>query len=476
MEEFELAIVGGGIVGCCLFSQAVLEGINVVLLEKGDDVASYASKANSGIVHSGYDPKPGSKMAKFNVLGNKMFKPMCKRLGEKFVECGTLTVGRKQDREKLEQLLRQGLENGVPGLRIVERDELFLMEPNLNPEIDCALFAPTGAVVSPFAVCIGLVEEGIINGGKVFTNFEVVKAQTENEAICEEFLFFDSNTESNGYVLTANDGRQVFAKYVVNCTGPNASDINKLFKTKTFNMNYVKGEYILLDKSSQGFVNHPIFPLPTEKGKGILANISVYGNVLLGPTAVPCKKNDTTPQLKGVEEIQENVLKSINSPNFKKTIKLFAGVRVKTGDDFVVERDDKNKNYYYAVGICSPGLTAAPAIAKQFLDWLKQDGIKTKPISLKKRTPYICTRELSKDELKELVKQNPSYGKVVCHCESVSEGEIVDALNSPLKPQTIAAIKRRVSPTMGRCQGRNCIPKIIKIWAEQKRKDRSKKL
>ena len=458
MENFELVIVGGGIVGSALFSAAVRSGIDVALLEKGDDVASFASKANSGIVHSGYDPKPGSKMAKFNVLGNEMFGPMCKRLGEKFVQCGTLTVGRKQDREKLNELLMRGKQNGVLGLRIIEKDELFLMEPNLNDEIDCALFAPTGAVVSPFSVCIALVEEGIINGGKVFTNFEVVSAEKQD-----------------GYILSSNDGRQVKAKFVVNCAGPNASEINALFGTKTFEMSYVKGEYILLDKSSKGFVNHPIFPLPSKAGKGILANISVYGNVMLGPTAVPCEKTDTKPELKGVEKIQENVLKSIKSPNFNRTIKLFAGVRVKTGDDFVVEKDDVNKNYYYAVGICSPGLTAAPAIAEEFLNMLKADGIKTKQIELKKRQPYICPREMEKHELKALIKKNPAYGKIVCRCEEVTEGEILDALSSPLPPTTIAAIKRRVSPTMGRCQGQYCIPKIIKIWADFRRKQKKEK-
>ncbi len=458
MENFELAIIGGGIVGCALFSCAVREGISTVLLEKGDDVASYASKANSGIVHSGYDPIPNSKMAKYNVLGNALYESMCRRLGEKMIKCGTLTVGREKDRLKLEKLLARGKQNGVKGLRIIEKKELFEMEPNLNPEIECALFAPTGAVVSPFGVCIGLVEEGIINGGTILTNFDVV----------------DASKCDGGYQIKSQYKREVNAKFVVNCAGPNASFVNELFGDKVFDLSFVKGEYILLDKSSQGFVHHPIFPLPDEKGKGVLANITVYGNILLGPTAVPCEQSDTKVEIKGVEKIQSSVLKSIRSPNFKQTIKLFAGVRVKAGDDFVVERSSKNKNYYYAVGICSPGLTAAPAIAEEFLAWLKQDGIKTNKIEIKKRKPYVCTRDLNTQELKKLVKQNPSYGKVVCRCESVSEGEILDALSSPLPPTSIAAIKRRVSPTMGRCQGRACIPKIIKIWAEFRRKQKNK--
>lgn len=457
MESFDLVIIGGGIVGTATFSEAVRLGINTCLLEMSNDVSAYATKANSGIVHSGYDPMPKTLMAKYNVEGNKLYKDMCLRLGVDYLKCGTLTVSNEEGREKLLELKKRGEENGVSGLRIIENSELKKMEPNLSDDMTVALFAPTGGVVSPYSVCIALAEEGMINGGEVKLKFEVKEIKKTDE----------------GFVLS--DGkRQVKAKYVINCGGPNVSEINKMVGAKTFKLNFVKGEYILLDKSTKGFVTHPIFPLPTKLGKGILSNITVHGNIMFGPTAVECDKNDKSVSLDSVANIKSQISKTMKAPNFKKTIKLFAGVRVKAGSDFFVEEDKNVKNFFYAAGICSPGLTAAPAIAKDFIKMLLNSGIKTKQINFKKRKPYINTEHMTEQELNKLIKQNPSYGKIVCRCEHISEGEIIDALNSPLKPVSIDALKRRVRPTMGRCQGSFCIPKLIRIMANERRLKKEK--
>lgn len=450
--EFDLAIIGGGIVGCSLFSQAVLEGANAVLLEADNDVSAFATKANSGIVHSGYDPMPNTKMAKFNIRGNEMYPSMCERLGVQFMDCGTLTVATEEGRERLQKLLERGKENGVHGLRIIEKEELFEMEPNLADHISIALYAPTGGVISPYSVCIALAEEGVVNGGKVLTDFEV-----------------DAIQKTEGlYVIKAGD-KQVTAKYVVNCAGPNANEINALLNAKQYPVNYVKGEYLLLDKSQKGFVNRSIFPLPSAESKGIVVNTSTHGNIIFGPTAVPCEKNDVSVSQESIDFIKRSVSETMKNPNFKKVIKLFAGVRVKSGSDFVIEKDDRNEHFYYAIGICSPGLTAAPAIAEDFMRQLKADGLPTKKITPQKRVSYLDAVKMNKKDLKDLIKKNPAYGKVVCRCEQISEGEIVDAINSPLHPYTIDAIKRRVRPTMGRCQGSFCIPKLIKIFAAQKK-------
>ena len=460
MENFDLVIIGGGIVGTATFSEAVRLGINTCLLEEANDVSAYATKANSGIVHSGYDPIPGSLMAKFNLEGNKMYKDMCKRLGVDYLECGTLTVSNEEGREKLLALKERGEQNGVPGLRIIEKDELRKMEPNLNPNMTIALFAPTGGVVSPYSVCIGLAEEGMINGGTVKLKFKVSSI----------------TKQSDGTYVLSDGEKSVQAKYVINCAGPNSSDVNKLVGAKTFDMHYVKGEYILLDKSTKGYITHPIFPLPTPVSKGILANITVHGNIMFGPTAVECEKDDRSVTVESIANIKSQVSGTMDSPNFKKTIKLFAGIRVKAGKDFEIAEDEKNKNFFYAVGICSPGLTAAPAIAKYFIEKLQEKGIKTHKINFKKRTPYINTEHMSEKELDELIKKNPNYGKIVCRCEHISEGEIIDALNSPLKPVSIDALKRRVRPTMGRCQGSFCIPKLIRIMANERRLKKEKVL
>ncbi len=450
MKTFDVLIVGGGIIGTNLFSLLARNGVKVALLEKEDDICGLVSRANSGVIHAGYDPRPNTLMAKFNVEGTKMYPQMCKRLGVDFVSCGSLVVAKKEDKKKLEELLNRGKQNKVPDLEILGKKDLQKLEKNLADNIEFGLFAKTAGIVSPYEICVALAEEGVLNGGKVFLNFEVKLIEKQE----------------NGKFVLSNGKEEIAAKFVVNCAGQHAAKINDLAGAKHFKMNFVKGEYILLDKAEKGFVNRPVFPLPTEKGKGILANITTHGNILLGPTAFPCKLGDTSVTLEGINKIKQDVLASVKQPNFRKTIKLFAGVRVKSGSDFNISRDEKQKNFYYAVGVCSPGLSAAPAIAQHFLHLLKEDGLKTKKIIVKKRKPYTNTEKLSEKELDKLIKKNPNYGKVVCRCENISQGEILEALNSPLPAKNIDAIKRRLRPTMGRCQGSFCRPKLVKILSD----------
>ncbi|MBO5102631.1 MAG: NAD(P)/FAD-dependent oxidoreductase [Clostridia bacterium] len=447
MENFEVAIIGAGIVGASVFSELTRKGVRAVLLEKECDVANGSTKANSGIVHAGYDPVPDTLKAKFNIRGSQMYPSMCSRLKVNILQCGTLVVACESGRAGLQELLERGLKNGVPGLRIIEREELHQMEENLADCIDIGLFAPTGAVISPYLVCIALCEEGILNGGIVKTEFGVCKIEKNEE----------------NYVISS-EKESVSAKFVINCAGVGANKINELAGAPTFDMKHVKGEYLLLDKS-HGFVSRPIFPLPTAAGKGILATPTLHGNVMLGPTAIPCEPEDTTVDETGISQIKEKIVLSVQEPNYKKVIKLFAGVRVVSGDDFIIDRFNKT-NFYYTIGICSPGLTAAPAIAEYLVQKMIENGLKTREHKLVVRQAYINTETLSKKKLKALIKKDPAFGRIVCRCEKITEGEIIQALNSPLRPKTVDGIKRRVRPTMGRCQGGFCLPKLIKIMAE----------
>lgn len=449
MENYEVAIIGGGIVGASLFSELTRNGVKAVLLEKASDVSNGSTKANSGIVHAGYDPIPNTLKAKFNLRGSQMYPSMCSRLGVDILQCGTLVVANEKDRQSLESLLERGIKNGVSGLRIIEKEELHKMEPNLADSIDIALFAPTGAVISPYLVCIALCEEGVVNGGIVKLNFDVNSI----------------NYKDNKFILS-NGIDSVKANFVVNCAGVGANDINKLANEKTYPLKFVKGEYVLLDKSQNGFVSRPIFPLPTLLGKGILATPTLHGNIMLGPTAIPCKPDDTSVDDEGIKLIKEKIVLSVKEPNYKKIIKLFAGVRVVSGDDFVIEKS-KDKNFYYTIGICSPGLTAAPAIAEYLYKKMKENGLKTNKHTLQKRTPYTNIESLSRKQLKSLIKKDANFGKVICRCEKITEGEIREAIRSPLHPVTIDGIKRRVRPTMGRCQGGFCLPKLLKIMADE---------
>lgn len=448
MEKFEVAIIGGGIVGASLFSELTRKGVSAILLEKASDVSNGSTKANSGIVHAGYDPIPNTLKAKFNIRGSQMYPSMCSRLNVEINQSGTLVVADESGREGLEELLRRGMKNGVSGLRIIERDELHKMEPNLADRVDLALYAPTGAVISPYLVCIALCEEGVLNGGKVRVNFDVC----------------DIKKLEKGF-LVGNGKEQVEARFVVNCAGVGANEVNKLVGAPVFPMKYVKGEYLLLDKSQNGFVSRPIFPLPTAAGKGILATPTLHGNIILGPTAIPCEPDDTKVDEEGINIIKEKIVLSVKEPNYKKIIKLFAGVRVVSGEDFIIDKAE-DCDFYYTIGICSPGLTAGPAIAEYLVEKMKERGLEEKPHKLVQRKPYTNTELMTRKELKELIKKNPDYGEIICRCEKITKGEILEAINSPLRPDTVDGIKRRVRPTMGRCQGGFCLPKVLKIMAE----------
>ncbi len=448
MQNFEVAVIGGGIVGACVFSELTRKGVNCVLLEGASDVSNGATKANSGIVHAGYDPQPNTLKAKFNIRGNQLYPAMCARLGVSILQCGTLVVSNEENRANLRVLYERGLQNGVQGMRIIERAELHKMEPNLADNIDVGLFAPTGAVISPYLTCIALSEEGVVNGGTVITNFKVDKIEKNGE----------------NYIISAGE-QSVSANFIVNCAGVGANEVNALVGARQVPLSFVKGEYLLLDKSQKGFVNRPIFPLPTKMGKGILALPTIHGNIMLGPTAQPCEPNDTTVDDEGISAIKSKVILSVKQPNYRKVIKLFAGVRVISGDDFVIEKMP-NSHFYFTAGICSPGLTAAPAIAEYLVEKMHEDGLEFREHKFVARKPYISTVDMDKKSLKELIKKNSAYGKIVCRCERITEGEIIDALNSPLHPTDVDAIKRRVRPTMGRCQGGFCLPKVIRIIAE----------
>jgi len=449
MKAYKVAIIGGGIVGACMFSQLARSGVSCVLLEADCDVAVGATKANSGIVHSGYDCEPGSYMAQFNVRGNEMFPGMCKRLGVKFFKCGTLTVADRTGLSELERLKRRGETNGVTHLQVLNRDDILEIEPNIADHIEYALLASTGGYVSPYLLCIALAEEGVVNGGEVKLNFCVNTISYEN----------------GKYILSASD-KSVQADYVVNCAGINATKINSMLNDTKFTYNLIKGEYMLLSRDTHDFVKRPIFPLPSDRGKGVLCTPTEH-NLMFGPTARCTMIDDTAIDYPNLGYIKEHVLQTIKAPPFNKAIKLFAGVRVKSGFDFVVERSYKNPKYYYAIGICSPGLTSAPAIAECLVKFMQEDGLKLEHIQAVKRKVPVVFSSLNEKQQKALVKQNPAYAKIVCRCENISEGEIIDALRSPIVPTSVDGIKRRVRATMGQCQGGFCMPHILKLMERE---------
>lgn len=447
MKIFDVAIIGGGITGVCIFDKLQLSGLDAVLIEKGEDVCLGASKANSGIIHAGYDCEEGTIKAFHNVRGNKLYPHILRRVGEQFKRTGSLVVGDETSKDKLLNLYHRGKVNGVRGMKILDRKKLIKLEPNLSENIKYGLYAKSAAIFSPYNATIAICEEAIANGGVLKLNYSVTSIQ-------------------QGDYFTISNGKEIIrAKYLINCAGAQANDINLLLNDDKLDIKLVKGEYILLDKTEGKLVHRPIFPLPTKKGKGILVLPTEAGNLLCGPTAVDINNFETSVSAEGVDYIKKSTSNMVNGLNFKKAIKLYAGVRVKVDNDFVIRFSNKIKNYYLVAGICSPGLTSAPSIAKQVCDELVKNGLKTKKIKFVKRTPYINLNRLSDKQINKLIKKDKTFGKIICRCEGITEGEILSVLKSPIRPLTIEGIKRRLRVTMGRCQGSFCTPNLIHLVA-----------
>ncbi len=442
----DVIIIGGGIVGCALLRELSKYKLNCLLLEKEEDVAVSCTKANSGIVHAGYDPAPDTKKARFNLLGNLMYKDLAKQLGVAFEQCGSLVLANGQGLPLLKELLERGKINSVKNLEILNREQILEIEPNIADEIFYALYAPTAGIVSPYEMAIALAEQAVINGAEIKLNSQV------------------TNIISSPYGYTVKTGdRQYQCKYLVNAAGYGASQINIMAGGREIPYTFLRGEYYILDTSERKYFNHTCFPLPDHRGKGVLVSPTAEGNIIVGPSSLPVQSGgDGAVKKEGLDFIKNSVSRVMKNVNFSKVIRVFSGVRAVSGEDFIIEREG---NLITLAGICSPGLTAAPAIARYAVEELLTGaGLKlVKKEEYLPRPRKIITKELSKEELQQLIKQNPAYSKMVCRCEKITEGEIIDALNSPLKPLSLDAVKRRVRAGMGRCQGGFCTPRVMEI-------------
>lgn len=437
---FDYAIIGGGVVGCAIFDALTLAGKKCVLLEKENDVALGCSRANSGLIHAGFDAKEGTLKARLNVRGNEMFPKVAKRLGIKFQKCGAIVVG--NDKEAVQKLYVRGKNNGVKHLKILGQKQIQKLCPRLTNST-CALYAPDAGLVSPYMLTIALAEEAVINGGEIKFCQNITKIEKKD-------AFFIKTDQI------------IKAKCIINAAGFGFNEVSKLVGGEEFDLKFRKGEYYVLDKSARPFVNLSVFPLPTKLGKGILATPTIDGNVLLGPTASD-GENDTKTSNCGLEKIRESIKEMFGVFPTRDAIREFAGVRCFCGDDFIIEKSKKVDGLVNVAGICSPGLTSAVAIGEYILEILGEKG----KIKAKRRSPYLRMSELSRRKRNKIIKQNPDYGKIVCRCENVSLGEIKQAISSPLKPQSVDGIKRRVRAGMGRCQGGFCQSRILQILANE---------
>ncbi len=453
---FDVIVIGGGVIGGSILRALTKYNWKVGLVEKENDVCMGQSKANSGIVHAGYDAMPETKKAYFNVKGNAMMESYAQELGVKFKRCGSLVVAfSESEMETLATLKNRGEQNGVPDLAFWDREALRAAEPNISEEALGALYAPTAGIVCPYSLTIAAIGNAMDNGAQLYTDFNVVAVRKEKDSFC----------------IDAADGRTVRAKVVVNCAGLGAESISRMAGDDTLRIRGRKGEYILLDRESGDFVSHTLFFTPTEKGKGILVTPTADGNVLFGPTSEELENGCTDTTAAGLNFVAEKARKMCKNVPLFNTITSFAGVRAYSQThDFVICESEKVAGFLQCAGIESPGLTAAPAIA-EFVAEKLVGGILPTVKNEKfngKREKDCFFSELSIEEKNEIIKKDPAYGKIVCRCEQITEGEIVRAIHENPPATNVDAVKRRVRAGMGRCQGGFCQPHVAELIARER--------
>ena len=448
----DVVIIGAGVVGGAVARKLSSYKLGVTIVEKCSDVAMGATRANSAIVHAGFDAKEGSLKALLNVRGSKMMKQYTDELGVKYKNNGSLVVGfSDEDRKTLEGLLARGNQNGVEGLRVLNREEVLAIEPNVGDAVTCALHAPTGAIVCPYELCMASIGNAMDNGAELKLNFEVKKIE-----------------KIDGGYRVSSDNDTVEAKYVINCAGVYSDEVAALVGDVDFNVFPRRGEYMLLDKECGSLVSHTIFRCPSAMGKGILVSPTVDGNLLLGPTAENIEdKEDRSTTAKGMASVRAQAGEQVKGINFGKVITSFTGLRsVGSVGDFIINEKD---GFINCAGIESPGLSSAPAIAEYVAELIEKSGEKLVPNPdfnpIRKPAHYF--RELSLEEKNEIISRDPAYAHIICRCEMVSEGEIVEAIRQNPKPHDLDAVKRRTRSGMGRCQGGFCSPYIVEILARE---------
>ena len=455
---YDVAIIGTGIIGASIFRELIKYNLKVLAIDKENDVCMGTSKANSAIVHSGYDPEPGTLMAKYNVEGNKMFDKLCKDLSVPFKRNGSLIIAfSDEELEELDKLYKRGIENNVEGLKILNREETLNLEKNLNEDVKGALLAPTGGIVGAYELTIAIMENGLSNGGEVKLNSKVVNIEKEAD---------------KSFKITLESGETIESKFVINAAGVYADDIHNMISKKDFSIVPRKGQYYLLDKDQGNLFERTIFQCPTALGKGILVTPTVHGNLLVGPDATDNgDKDNVSTESANLDLVRETSLKTTNKVNFRDSIRNFSGLRaVSDRDDFIVEESKDVSGFFDVAGIKSPGLTSAPAIAVDVVKMLENKGLSLdKKDNFNEKREQINFMELSNEEKDFLIKKDKRYGRIICRCENITEGEIVDSINRTLGATTVDGVKRRCRPGCGRCQGGFCGPRVQEIIAREKK-------
>lgn len=457
--QYDVVVIGAGVVGAMITRELSKYNLNLMLVEKCSDVAMGATKANSAIVHAGFDAEVGSLKAKLNVQGASLMAYYCNKLSVPYKNIGSLVVAYDwDDMQTLEMLFERGFNNGVPNMEIISQERLRVMEPYISENAIGALWAPTAGIVSPYELTIAAVENAIMNGARVKRNSGV----------------FDIEYKDGMFCLSTASG-VIKAKYVINCAGIFSDKIAAMIGDTSIKLIPRKGEYYLLDKTEKKMVNHVLFQCPSAMGKGILVSPTVHGNVLMGPTALDLdfdSKLDLDTTIDGLDTVKSSVSGVIPQMSTRNAITSFSGIRAhRAGEDsdFLIAPSEVNNHFVNVAGIESPGLTAAPAIARyvgKIFNEIAPEYEKKKDFRSTRPAP-VRVNELSFEERAKLIKKDSRYGRIICRCEGITEGEIVDAIKAPCGARDVDGVKRRTRSGMGRCQGGFCGSKVVEILARE---------
>lgn len=456
MIKTDVLIIGAGAVGCALARELTKYQVNVLVVDKNEDVGGTASKSNSAIIHTGYDASPGTLESQMVVTANPMYDKLTEDLNVEFRRCGAILPAMTQEQfEQLPALKEKALKNHVYDVEYLSAERLLEMEPNLNPEVLAGLYIPRESIIDPFDLVIAYAENAQDNGASFLLNTKVIDMVTENNKITK--------------VITT--GEEIEANYVVNAAALYCDEIAAMVGKTDYKLNPRRGEFYILDKRTEVQVNHIILPIPTKLTKGKLLAPTVHGNILCGPTADDLSdKVDSATTAEGLASIEKDVRRLVPNIRIKDTIKQYSGLRPNcTPAGYHIETYPDVQNYVNIAGVRSTGLTASLSLSLYLTEKLKEIGMKAEfnPHFNPKRKGFVHYNHASNEEKDRLIKENPLFGHVICRCETVTEGEIVEAIHRPIPARSLDAIKRRLRPGTGRCQGGFCGPRIIDILARE---------
>lgn len=451
---YDCIIIGCGVTGAAAAYQLARYEGRFAVLEQSNDVANATTKANSAILHAGYDPHPGTQMARLNVEGNRLAAEICKKLNVPYRRTGSLVLAFSDaECRTLEELYRRGVANGVPDVALLSGEGVRALEPELSEQVKGALYAPTAAVVNPWEYALAMAEVALKNGVELYLEHPVTAIRPVE----------------GGYVLTTPRGT-FETKTVINAAGVHADQVERLAAEPGYAIHPVRGEYWLLDKSEGTRVRHVVFQCPNEQGKGVLVAPTVHGNLIVGPNADPVEdREDVSCSARGLAFVREKARLSVPGVRFGENIRNFAGLRANSdSDDFIIGENPAAPGFFRLAGIKSPGLTAAAAIGLEAVKLVQGKGLAGREkVDFDDSREHVVFRELSGEEKNRLIQKDPRYGRVICRCETITEGEIVAAIHGVIPATTVNGVKRRCNAGMGRCQGGFCGPRVQAILARE---------